>query len=612
MKLSNLTDLPITSNEFDKLGIDYYKDGLKMFIESAQTPLTIAIQGEWGSGKTSLLNFLRHELCGGDNSSSSEYYGIWINTWEYGLMMDASSTLINVITGIIDEVIYEIEKTDETSVDELKRKAKSFITKVGKAAIKTSANVTIGSGTGEVIDSLFEMQKRETTVRQLREELQKTINEFIEKNPQKGFIFFIDDLDRINPPVAVQILELLKNIFDLENCIFLLAIDYEVVVKGLEPKFGKKSMENEREFRSFFEKIIQLPFSMPINNYEVKEFIINKLDELQLMSDETIRSESDTIEEISLLTVGKNPRAIKRLMNSLSLLNCVSRKNTVKTEESDIIRFFLLSLQISYPQVYSVLSKYPDFTSWDNEIIIDYQLTDVLAESEDILSSEFFGDDDEGEWKRILFSICQKDYFLKSNYSNLVRLFELIESYILGKSLQIEQVITNGLKVSSVTSVDSNIVHTGKKINLDKYEINLKEIDPIYRELHRTATQLIFSSEKTEQVRERYGFDKFVFSGGAYKRTKEDAVRLYLSVDAFENPEMRVRFMHHLENYGFKMTDRMKSIDARCSTLYSDKLPLKDVNDEVEVNAKIKQLLQGSADSVKRLEQAVLDFDWDQ
>ena len=38
----------------------------------------------------------------------------------------------------------------------------------------------------------------------------------------------------------------LKNIFDIPNCVFILAIDYDVVVKGLESKFGPKTKENER------------------------------------------------------------------------------------------------------------------------------------------------------------------------------------------------------------------------------------------------------------------------------------------------------------------------------------------------------------------------------
>ena len=33
------------------------------FIETCNMPTTIAVQGEWGSGKTSMLNQIRHELC---------------------------------------------------------------------------------------------------------------------------------------------------------------------------------------------------------------------------------------------------------------------------------------------------------------------------------------------------------------------------------------------------------------------------------------------------------------------------------------------------------------------------------------------------------------------
>ena len=71
---------------------------------------------------------------------------------------------------------------------------------------------------------------------------------------------YVDDLDRIDPEDAVSILELLKNIFNIKDCVFVLAIDYQVVVKGLKEKFGEPTPENEWEFRSFFDKIIQLPF----------------------------------------------------------------------------------------------------------------------------------------------------------------------------------------------------------------------------------------------------------------------------------------------------------------------------------------------------------------
>jgi ABC-type lipoprotein export system ATPase subunit len=45
-------------------GISKYESGLIEFIRNSDTPITIAIQGEWGSGKTSLMNSLQNILCG--------------------------------------------------------------------------------------------------------------------------------------------------------------------------------------------------------------------------------------------------------------------------------------------------------------------------------------------------------------------------------------------------------------------------------------------------------------------------------------------------------------------------------------------------------------------
>ncbi|MDB4698379.1 KAP family NTPase, partial [Akkermansiaceae bacterium] len=61
------------------------------------------------------------------------------------------------------------------------------------------------------------------------------------------------------------------------GCVFVLAIDYDVVVKGLEGKFGKKTEENDREFRSFFDKIIQVPFSMPTGAYTIEDLMKDRL-----------------------------------------------------------------------------------------------------------------------------------------------------------------------------------------------------------------------------------------------------------------------------------------------------------------------------------------------
>ena len=129
-------------------------------------------------------------------------------------------------------------------------------------------------------------------------------------------------MDRIPPPDAVSILELLKNIFNIKKCVFVLAIDYGVVVKGLVDKFGKPTPENEWEFRAFFDKIIQLPFMMPMGEYDIGKYVKDLLEEIDYYSAEEGEGEleDELLKELVLDSIGGNPRSIKRLVNSLALI----------------------------------------------------------------------------------------------------------------------------------------------------------------------------------------------------------------------------------------------------------------------------------------------------
>ena len=60
--ITNLIDVPLAAGEQDLLGLEKYTSALVEFISSAQLPTTLAIQGEWGSGKTSLMNQIRYSL----------------------------------------------------------------------------------------------------------------------------------------------------------------------------------------------------------------------------------------------------------------------------------------------------------------------------------------------------------------------------------------------------------------------------------------------------------------------------------------------------------------------------------------------------------------------
>ena len=229
---SSVIDQPVTLSsqekieDKDKFGIKRYENALTEFIKRADTPLTIALQGEWGSGKTSLMNLLKYHLCEADGAL---FYSIWINTWQHSIMNNPEDSII----GILQSIIYQLGNAlgDE---DNKQGRVKQMIAKTGKIAGIYTLNALgkfIGAGNAgnDVAKAYEEVEKErvspatgDSQIASLKKEIAKFIDEVLTNDKtksRKGFLFFIDDLDRIDPPVAVQILELLKNIFDLEHCI---------------------------------------------------------------------------------------------------------------------------------------------------------------------------------------------------------------------------------------------------------------------------------------------------------------------------------------------------------------------------------------------------------
>ena len=295
MPKSSLSDTPLTVpvNDF---GTEHYVNGLIKFIENSEAPITIALQGEWGSGKTSLMNKLEQRLCGEDG----KFIGVNINTWEYSMLASQEVTIVKILQKLVGAL----------AEPSMKEKVGRFFDKFSRATVKAGLGM-FTSETGVVDDVLDGFgTNRPSELEQLKEVLEESIEKRTTESNKSSVLVFIDDLDRLNPPVAVEILELLKNVFTLNKCIFVLAIDYEVVVKGLKPKFGELTDKNEREFRSFFDKIIQVPFSLPVNNYRPMDFVLDSLEKVSFINglERENPTTRDAFGKIVVSSVGKNPR----------------------------------------------------------------------------------------------------------------------------------------------------------------------------------------------------------------------------------------------------------------------------------------------------------------
>lgn len=431
-------------------GIQKYQNALVKFIRLTNTPITIALQGEWGSGKTSLMNQLRYELC---DKEGAPYFPVWVNTWQYSLMKTPPQAIISILEGCINQIG---EINPDHKWNESKKKIGGIFKKMASVGAKVAAS-TVGVD-GDVVDELFGGESAESDILQLKNEIAKLIEEALKMNPSKiGFTFYIDDLDRIDPPVAVEILELMKNIFDLDKCVFILAIDYDVVIKGLRSKFGELTDKNEREFRAFFDKIIQLPFSMPVASYNVDTFLVDALQKIEFFSPKELENESlaENLSEIARLSVGSNPRSLKRLSNTLSLISIINEGddddegNDTNATQAKLINFALVCMQIAYPYVYNQLTEEPDFKNWNDGTAAKLKLRHLTEDEKESLNAATEFDE---EWEKVLFRMCQKETYLSIRAFQVSRLLNKIAE-IIGNDDKLGDIVESVIALSAVTNL---------------------------------------------------------------------------------------------------------------------------------------------------------------
>ena len=418
--MASITDKPITKLEEDSLNIQKYANSLSKFIKSSDTPITIGLQGEWGTGKTSLMSLLLENF--NSPGKEREIATSWVNTWEYSLFKGASETTPAVLSGMLEKLRDENKDiwTIKDIAGEKVKKATKFLSGLANQVIANQTGLNIKDAAS---DSLSE--KNIAQIVEIKNLIRSIIQELIDHpdNKAKKVVFFVDDLDRIPPTDAVEVLESLKNIFDIPNCVFILAIDYDVVVKGLEGKFGKKTKENEREFRSFFDKIIQVPFTMPVGAYDITSFLKTKLDALGVRVD---KEKINQITKIIRYTIGNNPRSLKRYLNTFSLINQIidDDDDNEKDDNNIIFLFAVLGVQVSYPKIFRLLTQKPDFLSWDNQFgnKIGLDLSKIKEDIKNVGESELTDE----SWEQIIWGFCQKDPFLKVKCFNILELLNFL------------------------------------------------------------------------------------------------------------------------------------------------------------------------------------------
>lgn len=281
----------------------------------------LSLEGEWGSGKTTLINFIKNEI---NNSEKKDKYKIiHFNPW---LLTDINQ----VVKLFFDELMKIIlSVTIDAKKDEFIKDMKKFFAFISPDSIFFGVD-----GVGKIkydTKEWFEDKEADNL-----EVIKEKINKYL-KSIDKKIVIVIDDIDRLTDEETEFIFRLTKGIADFDNLIYILLYDKDVVSKSLE----KFKAENGQKY---LEKIVQYPLSVPKpHKVTIKNLLFKELDEiLSKLEDENVSYifNKDTWNEVHSI-IGNY---IKTIRDINQIVNIISFEYPIIAEDVNFTDFFIISL----------------------------------------------------------------------------------------------------------------------------------------------------------------------------------------------------------------------------------------------------------------------------
>lgn len=296
----------ITDKDF--LGFDVHANLIKELVkDDKMLPLTIGLFGDWGSGKSSILEVIKQDLENDDQTAC-----LYFNGWAFEGYDDAKAALLETIVKAFEDE----KKFGEGLKDSVNKLFKSikWMRVIGFglkniALPATAAYLTGGvslipqivnglKNTAQNPDELvskikgqnaedfikqfvkdaddIDNSERFEVVRKFRDEFEILLN----KSKINKLIVLIDDLDRCLPDRIIDNLEAIKLFLNVKNTAFVIGADPRIVRHAIEYRYKdmvdehNEENSNVRIVHDYLEKLIQIPYYLPkLSDSEVETYI---------------------------------------------------------------------------------------------------------------------------------------------------------------------------------------------------------------------------------------------------------------------------------------------------------------------------------------------------
>lgn len=409
-KLLPIVVKPENPFENDALGREKLCEIWTQFIENSTTPFTLAIDAQWGDGKTVFLEMWKAYL------ENKGFRCVFFDAFRCDFYCDALPALIAEIQMQI-EPSGNFKKTARKLVKSLASvQAVSSVVFAempgGKAAAEISRTVRTALKKPDAVEAYIAYRN---TVDDFKEELEKVASQGEEGKP---LVIFVDELDRCRPAFALDVLEKVKHIFDIPSIFFVFGVHKAELAKIVESAYGE--INGEVYLGKFFDRTNFLNSDASLMTHAMDRIGTNAhLAKRQAW----LRSHNKRVEDYSLLEKSLGAIYSTFDLSLRSQEHIISALNTaLRTIPNYKLIFpalvsYLTALKFEYPNHYENLRR-----ASKSDKLLDLFFEELLEfyRSKAGFEDPIRGGDLPEEHDQLYLTLCVWAYSLSDSYREIV------------------------------------------------------------------------------------------------------------------------------------------------------------------------------------------------
>ncbi|MFN3474456.1 MAG: P-loop NTPase fold protein [Blastomonas sp.] len=253
-------DAPKADPELDKLGHAIFAERLVRALTSLSAPhgYVIGLHGPWGSGKSTILNFVERGLKVATDDGDQGPLVVRFEPWIISGHQDLTGAFMKLLAEQLPATLgTQTKRLGKGALRAIRGGADDVIDAIAKVGVIADA---IGGGVTTFAGSVGKKAIASAASKWLEEpSLQASYNTLVKrlKEIDKRIVVIVDDIERLTSDEIRDLMTMVKTLGKLPNVIYLLSYDRSVVWGAL------KTIDPDPRSGAFAEKIVQHEVELP-------------------------------------------------------------------------------------------------------------------------------------------------------------------------------------------------------------------------------------------------------------------------------------------------------------------------------------------------------------